>query len=155
MNNRTLSFIVLALCIVVLAGCSTRIGDFTLISTKNVEIGGKFKKVDRYTAEDSKAMILSIPLGIPSLKTAVDRCIEQGKGYFLTDAVLESSFWWVILFGEQKYTVIGDVWTKADMSDLVDPNIELYELRVGAAGYQLVSVNDPQKCVKVDYMVSN
>jgi len=155
MNKRILWFTVSALSVAILAGCSTRIGDFTLISTKNVDIGGKFKKVDRYSAEDSKAMILSIPLGIPSLKTAVDRCIEKGKGYFLTDAVLESSFWWVILYGEQKYTVTGDVWTKADVSDLVNPNLDLYELQAGPTGYQLVSMNDPVKRIRVEYLVSN
>ena len=61
-------------------GCSERIGDFTLISTKNVDIGGKYKKLDeRYTGEDSRGDILGIPLGMPNLKTAVDNCIEAGE----------------------------------------------------------------------------
>jgi hypothetical protein len=136
------------------AGCSQRIGDFTLISTKNVDIGGKYKKLnERYKADDTKGMILGIPLGVPSLKTAVDNCIEAGKGDLLTNAVLESSFWTVIVWGQVSYSVAGDVWVRAETGDLMNPSIDLYELEGGPQGYQLVSVSNPQKTVKVDYLV--
>ena len=141
----------LAIVAMVFSGCTQRIGDFTLISTKNVDIGGKFKKLERYTGVDSKPMILGIPLGYPNLQQAVDNCIEAGKGDLLTNAVLEFSGWTIILYGEQKYNVKGDVWVKASTSDLYNPHIELYELRANNAGYQLVSILDPNKSIKVDY----
>ena len=139
-----------------LSGCTERIGDFTLISTKNVEIGGKYKKLDtRYKGEDGRGILLGIPLGMPNLKTAVDNCIEAGTGELLTNAVVESSFWWAIIWGEQKYIVTGDVWTKASSSDLRDIPDQLYNLEGSASGYHLVSASDPVERVKVDYFCSS
>lgn len=141
--------------LIALQGCTQRIGDFTLMSTKNVEIGGKYKKLDqRFEGIDSKPMILTIPLGTPDLKQAVDNCIEAGKGELITNAVVESSFWTAIVYGEMKYIVKGDVWVKASTSDLMNPSIQLFELLPGTEGYQLVSVNDPSQTVKVSYLTS-
>lgn len=133
-------------------GCSQRVGDFTLISTKNVDIGGKYKKLDeRYAGEDSRGDILGIPLGMPNLKTAVDNCIEAGNGELLTNAVIDASYWTAIFYGERKYTVTGDVWVKASISDLVNPNEVLFELKSNSHSFVLVSTTDPAKVIKVDY----
>ena len=112
------SFLVL-LSFTAFVGCTQRIGDFTMISTKNV-----------------------------------DNCIESGKGDLLTNAVIESTFWWAIVWGEQKYTATGDVWVKAGTSDLLESGIRLYELQGTPSGYQLVSTSDPSQSVKVDYLLS-
>lgn len=152
---RTRIPVALAAAAVILSGCSQRIGDFTLISTKNVDIGGKYRKLEqRYTGEDVKMTILTIPIGVPDLKQAVDNCIEAGKGELLSNAVVESSFWTVILYGEMKYVVKGDVWVRASTSAVPDGSAELYDLVPGPGGYRLVSVADPSKSVKVDYFVS-
>jgi hypothetical protein len=148
----------LSICAIVIAsfvGCSQRIGDFTLISTKNVDIGGKYKQVEgRFSGDDSRGVFLGIPLGTPNLKTAVDNCIQAGKGDLITNAVLDGSYWSVIIWGEQKYTVTGDVWVKASMSDLLNPSEDLFELQASSRGYELVSLSDPSRVVKVEYLVS-
>ena len=69
----------IALALPVFVGCSQRVGDFTIISTKNVDIGSQYKKVDRFKGTDSRPDVLFIPLGVPDLKQAVDDCIEEGK----------------------------------------------------------------------------
>lgn len=152
MKKFVVTLSVLAIVLMSFVGCSQRIGDFTLLSTKNVEIGGKYKKLDgRFTGEDAKGVFIGIPLGTPNLKTAVDNCIESGKGDLITDAVLDGSYWSVIIWGQQKYTVTGDVWIKAGMSDLMNPNIEIFELQASSQGYELVSQLDPTKTIKVEY----
>ncbi len=146
---------IVAILIASFVGCTQRIGDFTLISTKNVDIGGKYKQVDgRFSGDDSRGVFLGIPLGTPNLKTAVDNCIQAGKGDLITNAVLDGSYWSVIIWGEQKYTVTGDVWVKASMSDLMNPNEDLFELQASSQGYELVSLSDPSRVVKVEYLVS-
>lgn len=155
MKNAVTIISIIAIVIVSFAGCSQRIGDFTLISTKNVDIGGKYKQVEgRFSGEDARGVFLGIPLGTPNLKTAVDNCIQAGKGDLITNAVLDGSYWSVIIWGEQKYTVTGDVWTKVSMSDLVNPTDELYELQASPQGYELVSLSNPSRVVKVEYLVS-
>jgi hypothetical protein len=155
MQKNIALLMVLAITAGSLAGCSQRIGDFTVISTKNVDIGGKYKKMEgRYKGEDGRGVFLGIPLGQPNLKTAVDNCIESGNGELITNAVIDASFWTAIVWGEQKYTVTGDVWTKASMSDLQNPGIDLYELQGGQKGYTLMSTTDPSRAYKVDYLAS-
>jgi hypothetical protein len=154
MRNLVILLCIVGLIIPVFVGCTQRVGDFTIISTKNVELGAKYTKLDRFQGVDSKPDILFIPLGVPDLKQAVDNCIEAGKGELLTNAVVESGYWTVIVYGERKYTVTGDVWAKASSSDLLNPNIELFELQVGTTGFILSSTADPTQKVKVDYFVS-
>lgn len=69
----------LALSALLLSGCSIRVADLTVGSTKNYNINGnKFVTGPRVTAEDSYPVII-FPTGIPNLKTAIDRAIEKDQ----------------------------------------------------------------------------
>ena len=147
--------VILFTCAAVLDGCTQRIGDFTIISTKNVDIGGKYKLIGKGEGSDKKIMILGIPIGIPNLKTAVDECIgSQAGGDLLTNAVLTGGGWSIILVGQSGYTVTGDVYGKAGMSDLMSPSKDLFSLEAFDGGYQLVCTADPTKTIKVDYLLA-
>ncbi|PRB84667.1 hypothetical protein [Pseudomonas sp. MYb185] len=71
------------------SGCSVRVADMTVASTKNYNINsGMFIKGPRVTGEDKYPVIL-FPLGIPNMKTAVDRAIEKDKcAVALSDLVI-------------------------------------------------------------------
>lgn len=97
--------------VVLLSSCSQRLVDFTVISSKNVPIteeGIDFKKAtSRVKGKDSKWSILFIP-GMPSMKEAIDRAIEQYPGAVaLTDGVVYSKSWSCFLFGQNKFVVEG------------------------------------------------
>ena len=93
-----------------ITGCSVRMLDFTVVSSKNVNIqvsdAGKGKRV---RGEDFVMWILSIPLGAPSLEEAVDRAIESaGPNYdALMDGVIYSKMYWYLLFARSGYVVEG------------------------------------------------
>ena len=123
-SNRFLP--ILAIVVLALNGCvTTRIGDFTIISTKNYEASAKYKMVGRFTGQDH-VFVFIIDWGTPNIKSAVDNAIEAGNGVYLTNAVLE----WYTGFMSKGYTITGDVWALASESDLINPNIELYDLKV-------------------------
>lgn len=94
-----------------LCSCSHRLVDFTLISTKNVplERTEDLVKADtRVKGQDSKGMILSIPLGVPNMKEAIDRAIESYPGAVaLSDGVVYSKGWTCFFYGKSKYVVEG------------------------------------------------
>lgn len=75
----------------VTSGCNTRMLDFTIISSKNVNmpLPPSAKGVARVTGSDDVFAFI-IPFGVPNLKAAVDRAIESaGPGYdALIDGVL-------------------------------------------------------------------
>ena len=72
-----------------LSGCTVRVADMTLASTKTVSFDrSHFVKGQRVTAEDTYPVLL-FPTGIPDVKTAMDRAIEQHHcAVGLTDVVV-------------------------------------------------------------------
>ncbi|MCH1931825.1 hypothetical protein L9G16_16740 [Shewanella sp. A25] len=74
--------VTLALIATALTGCSTstRIGDFTVASTKNMDVKDSTHQVDttkRLVGIDEKAGFLFVPPGLPDIKEAMDNAIEQ------------------------------------------------------------------------------
>lgn len=125
-----------------LSGCTTRIGDFTLMSTKNVNISDKYVKVGNFESDDLAWMIIVIPTGFPNFKTAVDNILDENGGELLTNAVLSSYQAWFVLAGQYGYKIKGDVWKRASVGDLRN-GTEIFELRTDASGEQkLVSTKD-------------
>lgn len=144
MKSVILSVAALAFAATTFVGCSQRIGDFTMVTTKNYEKTVKYKMVGRMTGEDMPLQILFIPLGVPNMKTATDHAIEAGNGVYLANAVIEQAFWTAIVVGAQGYRVTGDVYAPADQGDLMNPAIEKFELRDTKSGVAMVSEKNGQ-----------
>jgi len=102
---------VVVLCMVVpLGGCSMRIGDFTVGSSKN--IGHLSQKGDSVTGEDCSTSILFIPVGgatVPNFKTAMDRALERAKGDVVADVVMWESQIVTLIFNQHCFKVEGKV----------------------------------------------
>lgn len=104
--------VLLAILLVAAAGCSTRLADLTIISTKNVSLD----KVDidacpqkrNVEGEDSAFIFLFIPFGFPHLEDAIDDALKKGGGDTLVDGVLYRDGWW-FLVGESTLRVEGTV----------------------------------------------
>lgn len=91
----------------VLCGCSVRMLDFTLLSSKNVEMRvPQEAKGTRVTGIDTVPVFV-LPLGVPNLKEAVDRAIENaGPGY---DALIDG-----VVYNESRFFIIGTVGYKVE-----------------------------------------
>lgn len=91
------------------SGCTIRVADMTVASTKNYNINSsKFLKGKRVIGEDNYPVII-FPLGIPNMKTAMDNAIQQdGCAVGLTDVVM-SQLNHAFLFGMIGYRVEGDL----------------------------------------------
>lgn len=112
--------ILLVAVVALVSGCSHRIGDLTLITTKNVDISrmGEYQRVgSRVEGKHSQHFFLSIPVSSPAnIEEAADRAIEAVPGgVALIDAVITVGAWSVILYGQRSFYLEGEV--------LVDPNI--------------------------------
>lgn len=94
---------------IVISGCTQRILDFTVISSKNVNMRVKDAgKGGRVKGEDMATFVI-FPLGAPEVKEAVDRAIENaGPGYdALIDGVIYYKYNVFLLFGTFGYQVEG------------------------------------------------
>jgi len=105
--------------LLMLTGCATRLTDFTVISSKNVELsrmGGYERVSTRAKGEDSIHIISLIPTGLyPDAKNAMDNAIEnQPGGVALVDGVITRKWFYIpFIYGRDWYEVEGNV--------LVDP----------------------------------
>ncbi|APO81775.1 MULTISPECIES: hypothetical protein [Pseudomonas] len=93
----------------VASGCTVRVADMTVASTKNYNINSsKFVKGSRVTGEDTYPVIL-FPFGIPNMKTAMDNAIQKdGCAVGLSDVVM-SQLNHAFLVGSIGYRVEGDL----------------------------------------------
>jgi hypothetical protein len=111
-----------------LAGCTTRVGTFTMVTTKNYQTDVKYKLVGRMEGSDSVPIVLFIPFGVSELDAAVDHCVEKGNGVYVANAVVESHYWTAILFGAAGYRVTGDVYAPVTAAERDDPGVDKFEL---------------------------
>jgi hypothetical protein len=113
--KRNISSMIFLYAIIAIAvnGCAQRLGDFTILSTKNYETSKTYVKVGRHTGSD-RAYYFIIPFGIPNMENACDKAIEAGKGVYLTDVVVE----YITTPISIGYRITGDVWAIAAQSDL-------------------------------------
>ena len=107
-------------CSMILTSCTTRLTDFTIISTKNIDLSeaANFQRGNsRVEGIDKKYMIIIIPTGQPNMKEAIDRAIESVPGAIaLVDGVLSITSWYIpCLYGETYYAVEGTA--------LIDPSL--------------------------------
>lgn len=101
------------------SGCSQRMIDFTIISSKNINLarGAEFKRAKvRTSGEDKQHIIFFIPTGVPNLKEAMDRAIESTPGAVaLVDGVVMQHSWWIGIYGQN--------WIEIKGTALIDPKL--------------------------------
>jgi len=98
-------------------GCTTRSTDFTMISTRNIDLSrvGTFRKGPvRVTGEDKIHIVLIFKsLRDHDLKIAIDDALDNTPGSVaLVDGVIKKRTWWFI-FGEDTLLIEG--------TPLIDP----------------------------------
>lgn len=86
--------------------CTTRLGDFTVLGTKNVDVGG-LKPGDRFSGEDcGNYLFMFIPITRENWKNAMDQALERGKGDVLLDIVLTRTGWVIPYLWSQECVVM-------------------------------------------------
>lgn len=98
-------------------GCTQRLGDFTFLSTKNVDYSNldleAAKNEPIVEGEDAKAIIFIFQAESPHVEEAIDRAIESHEGTALIDAVVYHTTWYIpLIIGEDKFHVRGKVVAK-------------------------------------------
>jgi hypothetical protein len=114
------TLLVSSLFLVALTSCSQRLTDFTIISSKNINISStkELKKgKNRVEGRDIKHIFVFFPTGIPNVKEALDKAIETTPGAVaLTDGTITHKYWYFpYVYGRDSYVVEG--------TPLIDPKL--------------------------------
>ncbi|MGR8951538.1 MAG: hypothetical protein ACU83V_03895 [Gammaproteobacteria bacterium] len=115
-NKKKLTLTLLTLTMgLFLNGCTARIADLTLVSTKNIDLSDTHldaRTGQRQMGEDCGFILLDIiPLHWPNLKEAVDQALEKGRGNIMVDQVTELKTAWMVIGTQQCIKVEGTVLT--------------------------------------------
>ena len=108
--KRTGMTLTLMLLIPLVSGCTQRMIDFTVISSKNMQLQVPSEATGpRVEGQDMVWWFFFIPLGNPNLKEAVDRAIEQaGPGYdALIDGVIYRKAYYFFVTATHGFKVVG------------------------------------------------
>lgn len=98
---------VLASTLLLNTGCTMRIADMTVASTKNYNLNANsFSKGKRVTGRDTVPVVL-IPLGIPNFKEAIDKAIESNPCAVALSDVVITQLNYNFLIGQVGYEVEG------------------------------------------------
>ena len=113
MTSVPLNLIALIIVSLLISGCAHRIGDFTVASTKNMNIKSALHKVDfdkRLVGIDLKHIIFFFPTGIPNMKEAMDNAIEKAPSAVgLSNVTVKIVNWYIpLLYGQQYYEIEGN-----------------------------------------------
>jgi hypothetical protein len=105
--------------ILAMASCTTRVLDFTMVSSKNIDLsrGASFERgKSRVTGED-KAHWIILPTSNGSIKEALDRAIESIPGCVaLLDGVISTKFWYIPYVYGQHFAIV-------EGTPLIDPTL--------------------------------
>lgn len=108
--DRMVLALALGLGLLVLDGCATRLGDFTVLSSKNVDVSG-LRMGDRVSGEHCINKVFGmIPLGQVNWKEAMDDALEKAKGDVMVDIVLTMKTWAIpLIWGQDCIETEGTV----------------------------------------------
>ncbi|WP_413997648.1 hypothetical protein ACMDB5_07515 [Flavobacterium sp. W1B] len=105
---------------IILTSCSQNLFNFTLVSTKNIELeklSSLEKASERTKGEDKTSIIIFIPTRKIKIDQAINNTIDGIPGCVaLLDGVVYSKFWWIpYIYGQQRIVI--------EATPLVDPSI--------------------------------
>ncbi|MCX7044616.1 MAG: hypothetical protein NTX50_03885 [Candidatus Sumerlaeota bacterium] len=97
-----------------ISGCTVRLMDFTVMSTKNIPCD--FAPRGTGEGEDISHIIIFVPTkSQPNLKEAMDEAIESRAGDTLMNAKIYYRYWYIpLIYGQDGWTVKGDVVSTRD-----------------------------------------
>ncbi len=128
-RTRLISAITTLLVLISLSGCSSRVGDYSIISITNAELGKRYARmapdVAHIAREGQRSVIIIIPIGIPNFKEALEKSLEKSGAPRITDAVIYYDYFYIpMIFNDQKTKVDGLSWNKVeDLSSQVNKDI--------------------------------
>lgn len=104
--------ILLLAVLLLLAGCTSRIGNFTIMTTKNVDWSDSINLArgnKSVKAVDKKYIIVLIPTGTPNITRALNKAMDSIPNCVaLVDGVIDQTTWYIpYIYGETYYTIEG------------------------------------------------
>lgn len=131
--KKSILFFGILLLVGMLTSCVSRLGAFTVISTKNIDWSRTSeyqRKSGKVVGEDICHIIIFIPTKLNvTIEDAVDNALEQiPGGIALVDAVLRERIFYIpYIYGQAAYIIEGSVLIDPKLAKIDDSEIKYYQ----------------------------
>jgi len=106
---RAIPFTALVFIAAAVSGCTTRLADLTVASSKNINLHSSALSSGRRVEGSDSVGVVLLPLGRPNVKTAIDRAVENDRcAVGLSDVVIDQEIF-ALIFGYVKLNVKGNL----------------------------------------------
>ncbi|EMP4480168.1 hypothetical protein ACCH70_004378 [Vibrio vulnificus] len=112
----------IALACLFLSGCAQRLGDFTVISTSNIDLnGGEFVTGERIEGQDIIPIVI-LPIGIPNIESAVEDAVYSERNNCIVglENVTLTHRYFALIFGFAGYEIEGNAIYDTSRPNCVD-----------------------------------
>ncbi len=98
--------------LIVLSGCSRHLGDFTLLTTKKVDLSDfsfptyATTNNQKVKGEDVSHVIIILPTKTPDLKHAIDNALDKNNAYMLSEASIRYDYFFIPHLYERKTFIV-------------------------------------------------
>tara|TARA_Y100001970_G_scaffold291679_1_gene429796 strand:- start:1871 stop:2278 length:408 start_codon:yes stop_codon:yes gene_type:complete len=97
--------------ILILYGCTQKIADFSIVSTKNIDLGDKFQSMGIISGDDTEYIIFVIPTGTIKIDDAIHNTLIMNGAEYLSDVKVENQTFYIpYIGGFTKYKITGEGW---------------------------------------------
>jgi hypothetical protein len=98
-----------------ITSCSHRLGNLTMISTRNIETSKDYKELKRTVVGKDKSLqkllLLFGPFGSPDMELALNKVVNTVPGgEFMKNVIVTERYNWYLLFSIRVLIIEGDVW---------------------------------------------
>jgi len=103
----------IAIFCIVISGCSSQVGNLSIVATKNIDFSHKKKVLVKSNVEgnDMKSMIIMFPTGQSQIDQAINNAVSSAGGDYMENVKITSKFWWIpYIYGRIGFIAIGDVY---------------------------------------------
>lgn len=101
------------ICLLVTTSCTSQVYNMGLIIPEHTNFN--LADIDHATvrrnisSEDSRGIILFIPLGYPNFETTIQQALKAGQGDIIINARVQSGTNWFVIGGKNYFKITGDV----------------------------------------------
>jgi outer membrane murein-binding lipoprotein Lpp len=116
MTGRIKLIMMIVAAALLLSGCTAKISNYSLLSTKLVDLDAQYAMV----AEDATAItsqlwvLLYFDMDHPSYYKALGDCLAENDGDLMTDVQITTSSYFFLLGYFTEFRVTGNVWKRVD-----------------------------------------
>jgi len=120
--------VLLLLTLLIFTSCSREIGQFSIISTLEVDHSVIYESIGEVEGKDTEYIIIFFPTGLPKIDKAVSNALYDYDAIYLKNAIATyQEFYIPYLFGFLQFKVVGEAWVETEFKKEIKKGSKVFD----------------------------